>query len=294
MNQKFKHFAVVLGAFGWALFFIHMIFFNQDTLETVRDSPAGNNLKRSIFIYIAPILFIWMGTNHWNKDRGTAKFSFLAFFLLFCGLAASGMGIDLLFDPTSGLKLPNFLLVIFGLTHILLAFWCYQNADEASPQTDKTPSLNFVQLHTLVKMVQSGQYSKLYSEEFGSEVSDATIQAVSEYQLKTVADKFSAAILSATGTKEDPNTQRLDEILLVIINSCWKELDEDSKYQFFPLISCQSEHTDFFFSRDKKLNERMLSIFQQMAPNHNVRDLSEEYYKNMPWAKEYPILIDKL
>jgi hypothetical protein len=43
------------------------------------------------------------------------------------GLLTAGMGVGSLMEAISGVKLADVLLTIFGIVHIALALWCYEN-----------------------------------------------------------------------------------------------------------------------------------------------------------------------
>ena len=154
--------------------------------------------------------------------------------------------------------------------------------------------LDFSLLTPILKRLNRGQYSKLYSKEYGTKISEAALQAVSEQQLKNVSDKFRNIILLSTKMGKLQKIELIERKLQELIYSVWKELDGDSKYQMFPLLSGMSDHIDFYFCGNSEIQIRMVTVFEKLFPNHKVEDLMEEYYENTPWAEKYPIIIDKV
>ena len=71
----------------------------------------------------------------------------------------------------------------------------------------------------------------------------------------------------------------LNKMFEVVLNSCWKDLDEESKYQIFPLLSGIVDQQIFYFNGDLETHSRIMTIFNKMAPDHTVMDLKQEYYK---------------
>ena len=121
MWLKFKNYAVVFAPWSWALFSTYLIFFKPEL------SWKGADPKEFLLVFIAPFGFGYLGFDHLNKEKGQAKLSILTCWLGGVGLLTAGMGAGSLMEAISGIKLADVLLTIFGIVHIALALWCYEN-----------------------------------------------------------------------------------------------------------------------------------------------------------------------
>lgn len=293
LNFGLKNLIVVFPAFCYAAAFGYFLVFLPDELGSFAETQSTRESKTLFLFSIAPFGCIWAGIHHLNKPKGIAKLSILAIFYLFIGLATSWIAIDLITDELSGWTLKNSALLGFGLIHLMLTYFCYQNEANFEFQSvsgSATKNLDLVRLNKLVKLVSSGQYNYLYSSEFDKDISDAAIQAVSEHQLNKIAKK----LLFVKNHSVSDDNDILEAKYWELLQSCWDQLDEESKYQIYPLISCAPEHTRFYFEGDVLLHSQTLALFDKRTNNFSVEILRNEYFKNSKWAKQYPILIEAL
>ena len=173
ISAQNKNVLVTLSTVGWGIFFVYMLISEGINLE----ASTGKNI---IILFAAPFVFFGLGYHHWTKQKGEKSLSALALGLGVIGIMATWVGVDVATDKASSLKLPDILLILFGLIHLVLAYWSYQNAEDKN----KTSSdLELREVLILYKEISAGKLSNFENEKYGSLVSDAALQAFKENQL---------------------------------------------------------------------------------------------------------------
>ena len=125
MSEKYKRYLVALSAFVYAIVFTYMLITGV-AFQVAEQSSGGTELKYKLALVIAPVLFAYLGFHHLTKEQGIAGFSLLTIILGIFGVLACWLGITMIYD-NDGEIFMNLALIIFGLIHLLLCYWCYQN-----------------------------------------------------------------------------------------------------------------------------------------------------------------------
>ena len=125
MSEKYKRYLVTLTAFVYAIVCAYLLITGV-AFQFAEQSSGGTDFKYKIILILAPVLFAYLGFHHLTKEQGVAGFSLLTIILGIFGVLAFWLGITMIYD-NDGEIFINIALIIFGLIHLLLCYWCYQN-----------------------------------------------------------------------------------------------------------------------------------------------------------------------
>ena len=134
ISAQTKNVLVTISAFGWGIFFIYML-----VSENFASVTRGSG-KDTIMFFAGPFIFFGLGYHHWTKPRGQKGIPLLTWLYGIMGVMAVWVGVEVLTDKTSSIAYHDFLLIIFGFIHLILAYWCYQNSpdDDRMIESNKT------------------------------------------------------------------------------------------------------------------------------------------------------------
>jgi hypothetical protein len=284
ISAKSKNNLVVLSVFGWGIFFVYMLL--SENFRSVTGGSGTDTIK----FFAAPFLFFGLGYHHWTKQRGQESISILTWGLGIIGIISAWVGIEVVTDKTSSLKFLDILLILFGIIHLVLAYWCYQNAEDEN----KTSSdLNFEEILILYKEISSGKLSNFQNEKYGSLISDAALQAVKENQLNVIANSIN---LSVKLEEKLGDHKVVLGLIMDKLSEAYGELDIESKYELFPLFINKSGGDTSYYFHDTDIQKWALNSYEVLLKKDklNLLNMENEYFSNAPLAKDYPYIFGGL
>ena len=284
ISAKSKNNLVVLSAFGWGLFFIYLL------LSENFISAAGGSGRDTIMFFAAPFVFFGLGYHHWTKQRGQESHSILTWCLAILGIMAAWVGIEVVTDKTSSIKLLDILLIVFGVIHLVLAYWCYQNEEDENVISS---DLNFQEILILYKEISAGKLSNFQNAKYGSLVSDAALQAVKENQLNVIATSIN---LNVKLEEKLGDHKVVLGLIMDKLSEAYVELDIESKYELFPLFINKSEGDTSYYFHDTDIQKWALNSYKVLLKKDklNLQNMEDEYFSNAPLAKDYPYIFGGL
>ena len=283
ISAQNKNVLVTLSTVGWGMFFVYMLISEGINLE----ASTGKNI---IILFAAPFVFFGLGYHHWTKQKGEKSLSALALGLGVIGIMATWVGVDVATDKASSLKLPDILLILFGLIHLVLAYWSYQNAEDKN----KTSSdLELREVLILYKEISAGKLSNFQNEKYGSLVSDAALQAVKENQLNVIANGIN---LSVKLEEKLGDHKVILGLIMDKLSEAYVELDVESKYELFPLFINKIDGAPSHYFHDTDIQKWALNSYEVLLKKDNLtfERMEKEYIKDTPLAKEYPYIFGML
>lgn len=283
ISAQNKNVLVTLSTVGWGIFFVYMLISEGINLE----ASTGKNI---IILFAAPFVFFGLGYHHWTKQKGEKSLSALALGLGVIGIMATWVGVDVATDKASSLKLPDILLILFGLIHLVLAYWSYQNAEDKN----KTSSdLELREVLILYKEISAGKLSNFQNEKYGSLVSDAALQAVKENQLNVIANGIN---LSVKLEEKLGDHKVILGLIMDKLSEAYVELDVESKYELFPLFINKIDGAPSHYFHDTDIQKWALNSYEVLLKKDNLtfERMEKEYFKDTPLAKEYPYIFGML
>ena len=283
ISAQNKNVLVTLSTVGWGIFFVYMLISEGINLE----ASTGKNI---IILFAAPFVFFGLGYHHWTKQKGEKSLSALVLGLGVIGIMATWVGVDVATDKASSLKLPDILLILFGLIHLVLAYWSYQNAEDKN----KTSSdLELREVLILYKEISAGKLSNFQNEKYGSLVSDAALQAVKENQLNVIANGIN---LSVKLEEKLGDHKVILGLIMDKLSEAYVELDVESKYELFPLFINKIDGAPSHYFHDTDIQKWALNSYEVLLKKDNLtfERMEKEYFKDTPLAKEYPYIFGML
>lgn len=283
ISAQNKNVLVTLSTVGWGMFFVYMLISEGINLE----ASTGKNI---IILFAAPFVFFGLGYHHWTKQKGEKSLSALALGLGVIGIMATWVGVDVATDKASSLKLPDILLILFGLIHLVLAYWSYQNAEDKN----KTSSdLELREVLILYKEISAGKLSNFQNEKYGSLVSDAALQAVKENQLNVIANGIN---LSVKLEEKLGDHKVILGLIMDKLSEAYVELDVESKYELFPLFINKIDGAPSHYFHDTDIQKWALNSYEVLLKKDNLtfERMEKEYFNDTPLAKEYPYIFGML
>ena len=283
ISAQNKNVLVTLSTVGWGMFFVYMLISERINLE----ASTGKNI---IILFAAPFVFFGLGYHHWTKQKGEKSLSALALGLGVIGIMATWVGVDVATDKASSLKLPDILLILFGLIHLVLAYWSYQNAEDKN----KTSSdLELREVLILYKEISAGKLSNFQNEKYGSLVSDAALQAVKENQLNVIANGIN---LSVKLEEKLGDHKVILGLIMDKLSEAYVELDVESKYELFPLFINKIDGAPSHYFHDTDIQKWALNSYEVLLKKDNLtfERMEKEYFNDTPLAKEYPYIFGML
>ena len=286
ISAKNKNNLVALSMLGWGIFFIYMLGSGSFTTAT------GGSGKDTIMFFAGPFIFFGLGYHHWTKERGQKSLSILAWCLAILGIMAAWVGIEVVTDKISSIKLLDILLIVFGIIHLVLAYWCYQN-EEDEDENVISSDLNFQEILILYKEISAGKLSNFHNEKYGSLVSDAALQAVKENQLNVIANTIN---LSVKLEENLGDHKVLLGLIMDKLSAAYTELDIESKYELFPLFINKKDGETSHYFHDIDTQKWALNSYEVLLKKDKLTlyNMETEYFSIAPLAKDYPYIFGGL
>jgi len=282
--SRIKNILVICAIVGWGVFFGYMLVSEQFILVT------EGSTKYTLLAFIAPFGCLWLGYHHRTKKRGQKSLSILTWLLGLMGIISFVFGIGILTDQTSSLAPRDFLPIVFGAIHLVLAYWCYENS---SDENLKSSDLNLKEVLILYKEISAGKLSNFQSDKYGRLVSDAALQAVKENQLDVIANGIN---ISVKLEEKLGDHKVILSLIMDKLSEAYVELEIDSKYELFPLfINKKNGDTSPYFN-EADIQKWSLNSYEVLLKKDNLtlKSMEKEYLADTPLAKDYPQIIGKL
>ena len=236
------------------------------------------------------IVFFYLAYKHSTKIRGEPGLSILSFWYFFVAILASLLAIVELFENGNYIYL---LLLAVGVLHFYLSIWTYQNAVVKSPRfpgKDQTVTnyeiINFDKVRELISRVDNGDMAALTSGEYLNEISDAAIQAMSEKILLETVQKCVVTEKLAEVNNPEDETNYATELFRHLIN----QLDNDSRYQLYPLLAEDENYFEYFFSNNGHLRLTIINSIVEIDSDLTAENLKNDYFQYTPCAEYWPII----
>ena len=284
ISAKNKNILVTLSAFGWSILCVYILTSGDIALVT------RGTTKSTIMVFAAPFIFFGLGCHHWTKQRGNQSLSILSFILGVGGIVATWAGIDVVANKESSLNIFDFLIIPFGITHLVLGYWCYQN----SPHENlKSKNLDLGKVLILYKEISASNFSNFKSDKYGRLISDAALQAMKENQLNVIANLIN---LGAKLEETLGDHKVLQSIITDRLSEAYVELEIDAKYEIFPLFINKSGKNTSHYFHELEIQKWALNSYEELLQKDNltIRVMEKQYFENTPLAKDYPNIIGVL
>ena len=288
MSEKHKRYLVAFTAFVYAIVCIYLLITGV-AFQAADLGSYGIELRNKVFLILSPILFAYLGFHHLTKQQGVAQFSILTYVFLGFGI----ISFLLMISEKDGGIFINIALIISGLIHLLLCYWCYQNKDEVDEVISKSTKLDLDQIFVLIKEMKTDNFSNAISDKYGKTTTEAAMQVIKEEQLHIISN------IIHVGAKleiELGNHKQVLELIMDKLSDAYVELDSDSKYVFVPLfLNKEDENTSYYFF-DSEVQKWAQNSYEVLLKKDKLtfEDMKEEYYACTPLAKEYPYMFGEI
>lgn len=232
----------------------------------------------------AGVAFFYFTYKFSMKPNGEKSFSFLTFWYFFITISSLALAAAEIIENSDFIY---FLLIPVSALHFFLGKWSYHIPIDQkvllpglNQEHFNYEVINFDLTRELISKVHDGDTNALTSGEYKQEVSDAAIQAMSEEILLDTLKKIK--ILNGI----EPEKSHHIELLKKLIH----ELDDESKYQLYPLWADRAAYLEYFYEDDLKLRQLVISALDEIDTSLTLDCRKDEYFENNPCAANWPII----